>query len=187
MNGRKDDQGKLEWDKFLWPEATEIMKVLQFGAKKYEWGNWQKVPNAKERYQAALIRHILAYLGGERNDPESGLSHLAHAGCNILFLSKFERQQHEKVIVTIPGPSLNNFSVHIDNTEAIKQAIENFTKCPKNFQPDHIEGFTIDQIRNYKKAIRQGNGKVKAKMTIKKGSETASPGPLNKQTKRRKD
>jgi hypothetical protein len=51
---------------------------------------WQKVPNAKERYFAALMRHLTAWWDGERADPESGLHHLAHAGCCLLFLIWFD-------------------------------------------------------------------------------------------------
>jgi hypothetical protein len=64
----------------------EIARVLTYGAKKYAPNNWQKVPDAKERYEAALLRHFSAHKRGEKNDPESGLSHLAHVGCNALFL-----------------------------------------------------------------------------------------------------
>jgi hypothetical protein len=49
-------------------------------------GNWRHVPNSTYRYLKAMIRHIVAFCSGEINDPESGLPHLAHAGCCLLFL-----------------------------------------------------------------------------------------------------
>ena len=37
-----------------------------------------------------MLRHIFAWASGERVDAESGLSHLAHAGANVLFLLTYE-------------------------------------------------------------------------------------------------
>ena len=34
----------------------------------------------------ALQRHLSSWWGGEDKDPETNLSHLAHAGCCLLFL-----------------------------------------------------------------------------------------------------
>lgn len=84
--GQKFDDGKLRFD--LLPEGAleEIVKVLGYGARKYAPDNWKKVPDARRRYFAAAMRHIMAWHSGEEKDPESGLSHLAHAGCCILFL-----------------------------------------------------------------------------------------------------
>lgn len=74
---------------------VEISKVLTFGAQKYESHNWRKGMHWSRPLGAAL-RHLLAYIGGEDRDPESGLSHLAHAGCCIMFLLEYE-QTHKKL------------------------------------------------------------------------------------------
>lgn len=67
------------------PYAMEqIAWVLAFGAKKYEANNWRK-GIAMCRLLGAVLRHVFAYLRGEDLDPETGLSHLAHAGCEIMF------------------------------------------------------------------------------------------------------
>lgn len=72
------------------PEAlTEIAKVLAFGAEKYGRHNWRK-GMAWSRLLGAILRHLFAWMQGEDKDPESGLSHLAHAGCDILFLLTYE-------------------------------------------------------------------------------------------------
>lgn len=73
----------------------EISKVLTFGAKKYDDHNWRKGMHWS-RLLGAATRHILAYLGGEDKDSESGLSHLAHAGCCIMFLLEYE-QTHKNL------------------------------------------------------------------------------------------
>ena len=84
--GTKHDGGKAPWHLFPFSAAEEIVKVLDFGAKKYAPDNWNKVDQAEDRYFSAAIRHLGAWKEGEKNDPESGLSHLAHAGCCIVFL-----------------------------------------------------------------------------------------------------
>lgn len=86
--GVKFDDGKPDLS-LLPPEAlTEIAKVLTFGAKKYAAHNWRK-GFKWTRVFASTLRHLFAWLRGEDLDPETGLSHLAHAGCNVLFLLTF--------------------------------------------------------------------------------------------------
>ena len=84
--GRKYDGGKLEYGLLPAFALEETVKVLTFGAQKYERGNWQKVPDAKRRYFDAMERHIWAWKKGEQMDPESGIHHLAHAMCCLMFL-----------------------------------------------------------------------------------------------------
>jgi len=67
----------------------EIAKVLGFGALKYDAHNWRK-GLAWSRLIGATMRHLWAFARGEDNDPESGLSHLAHAGCCVLFLLTYQ-------------------------------------------------------------------------------------------------
>ena len=67
----------------------EVAKVLDFGAVKYDEHNWRQGFVWSRLYDASL-RHIFAYIGGEDKDPESGLSHIAHAICGLLFLLEHE-------------------------------------------------------------------------------------------------
>lgn len=90
--GVKDDLGKNRLD-LIEPEFIEgVGKVLTFGAGKYEENNWQKVEEAEDRYYAAALRHLLAWRKGEKIDPESGLNHLDHVACNMMFLQHFDRE-----------------------------------------------------------------------------------------------
>ena len=84
--GKKFDQGKLEFD--LLPEEVlvEILKVLDYGQKKYKANSWKSLINFKKRYYNAGQRHRLAYKMGELRDEESGLYHLAHSIVNDIFL-----------------------------------------------------------------------------------------------------
>lgn len=86
QNGVKYDSEKPRWSLLPWEQVKQIVNVLTFGAKKYADDNWQKVPQSRDRYFSALMRHITSWKSGERIDSESGLSHLAHAGCCLLFL-----------------------------------------------------------------------------------------------------
>jgi Domain of unknown function (DUF5664) len=87
--GRKDDIAKDPWHLAPWDSFRAIVLVLQFGAKKYEPRNWEKGMSWSRVY-SALIRHLTAWWMGEKLDPETGLSHLWHAGCCVVFLIAFE-------------------------------------------------------------------------------------------------
>lgn len=88
--GRKDDGGKLRAS--LLPKGTiaAVLRVLEFGARKYGEENWREVPGARRRYYDAADRHLRAWWEGEANDPDTGESHLAHLACCALFLLAFE-------------------------------------------------------------------------------------------------
>lgn len=86
----KFDSEKSARPELLPPEALlEISKVYAFGAKKYSENNW-RLGMKWTRIVGSTLRHLFAWVGGEDKDPESGLSHLAHAGCNVLFLLTYE-------------------------------------------------------------------------------------------------
>lgn len=93
MSGNKDDNGKLPIGLVDPQFIKDVAAVLQFGAKKYAPDNWKKVEGAEGRYYDALQRHLLDHQAGEIKDPESDLTHLQHAACNVMFLLYFERQR----------------------------------------------------------------------------------------------
>lgn len=87
--GKKFDVNKPRPSLLPIDAVMEIVNVLEFGAKKYGDNNWQHVsPHA--RYFDAALRHLFASQSGEKFDPESGLSHFAHAATCLLFLLHFE-------------------------------------------------------------------------------------------------
>lgn len=85
MEGKKYDEEKAKL--YLLPPKSilEVGKVLTYGADKYDAENWRKVDDLQNRYTSAALRHIFAHIDGEADDPETGLSHLAHAMCCLLF------------------------------------------------------------------------------------------------------
>ena len=96
--GDKFDGGKPRYDLEQVLATEEVMKVLTFGADKYADDNWRKVPDLDKRYYAAARRHMAAYMRGELIDPESGLSHLAHAiSClNFVLEVQLENKQSQE-------------------------------------------------------------------------------------------
>ena len=96
MNGgNKYDGGKVMMQ-LLPPEALfGTARVLTYGAKKYAPRNWEKGIEYSRVY-GALQRHLWAWWNGEINDPESGLPHLDHAGCCLMFLQTFEQRSMEQ-------------------------------------------------------------------------------------------
>ena len=91
--GKKDDKDKNRLD-LIEPQFIEgVGEVLTYGADKYAPNSWQHVEDAEDRYYAALLRHLMAYRAGESVDKESGLSHLKHAACNVMFLLHFEQEK----------------------------------------------------------------------------------------------
>lgn len=77
----KHDEGKPDLTMLTYEMLETVSKVRMFGAKKYGRGNFKVTGFKYTRSIAASLRHIFAFLRGEDNDPESGLSHLAHAIC----------------------------------------------------------------------------------------------------------
>jgi hypothetical protein len=86
----KHDQNKLPLHLLSTEAMNQTAAVLAFGAQKYAEHNWRN-GFAWSRPLSAAMRHITAFNAGEDTDPESGLSHLAHAACCIMFLLEFEK------------------------------------------------------------------------------------------------
>ena len=84
--GSKLDDGKPRMsliDPFF---LTAVAQVLTFGATKYDAHNWRG-GIAVSRLLDAALRHINAFNDGQDNDPESGLPHMAHAACCLMFIN----------------------------------------------------------------------------------------------------
>jgi hypothetical protein len=95
MEGMKFDQEKPDWSLLDLTTIEDVVRVLTHGAKKYAPDNWKKVD--KKRYFSAAMRHLAAYQRGETCDSETGLSHLAHAQCCLLFVAWHEKNNKENL------------------------------------------------------------------------------------------
>jgi len=82
------DSGKARMDQIP-PLAMEaVSQVFGYGAKKYGEHNWARYSTSWKWGQmiGSMLRHIFAWMRRENLDPESGMHHLAHAGCNVMML-----------------------------------------------------------------------------------------------------
>jgi len=94
QEGLKYDRGKPPMH-LLSPEALrQVAKVLEFGATKYEPWNWARGISYSRVYSAAQ-RHLNYWWEGEDLDPETGISHIAHAACCLMFLLQYEKTKQE--------------------------------------------------------------------------------------------
>lgn len=86
----KHDCGKPRYELISPFFLEDVARVLSFGARKYTDRNWE-LGLTYGRVFAAAMRHLWAWWRHEDRDPETGLSHIAHAACCLMFLSHFEQ------------------------------------------------------------------------------------------------
>jgi hypothetical protein len=87
--GIKHDSGKPDMSLLSSVALSKVAEVMSYGKQKYTAHNWRG-GFAWSRPLAAAARHLYSYIGGEDKDPETGLSHLAHACCCLFFVLEFE-------------------------------------------------------------------------------------------------
>lgn len=80
------NKGKLEWSLVDFESLEDMVRVLEFGAKKYKRDNWKKEMSVRKIIES-MLRHTFALLKGELNDKESGLPHVGHIQSNAMFLA----------------------------------------------------------------------------------------------------
>jgi hypothetical protein len=120
--GVKFDNNKIQMELLPLRELREVARVLTYGAKKYAPDNWKKVPNAKERYTGALLRHLTEYREGNTFDHETcpdPLRHIAQVACNALFLLYFELQDEITQVKETPSHSREQIAFHYSKDTGI--------------------------------------------------------------------
>lgn len=78
------DKTRVELLDAEWLEG--VGQVLTFGARKYAAHNWRG-GISYSRLLGACMRHLFAILRGDDLDAESGLPHVYHASCCLMFLA----------------------------------------------------------------------------------------------------
>lgn len=99
-NDKLDD--KLRWDLLPMSEIEDIVKLYHRGAKKYKPDSWKQLNDGFNRYRAALLRHMMAYLNGERYDKETGSNHLTAVAWNAIAMLWFDK--HGKGLIPLDKP-----------------------------------------------------------------------------------
>ena len=84
--GMRFNSNKPKWSLVPQSALIPMVKVLEFGAIKYKPDNWKKGLSVVEMCES-MKRHLDAFMEGENNDPESGLSHIGHLQSNAMFLA----------------------------------------------------------------------------------------------------
>lgn len=96
--GLRYNETKPEWSLVDYDALESMVRVLEYGKKKYSAFNWKKGLPYTSTIES-MLRHIYAFLDGEDLDPESGLPHTGHIMCNAMFLSyyyEFQREQDDR-------------------------------------------------------------------------------------------
>lgn len=86
------NSGKLSWSMVDFDSLEGLVRVLEYGSKKYSKGNWKKGMPVTQVTES-LMRHLFAFLRGEDIDPESGCRHISHVMCNAMFLEYILREK----------------------------------------------------------------------------------------------
>lgn len=63
-----------------------LARIFEFGACKYNDGNWKLGGKPDREYLNSLMRHLRKWKSGEEFDADSGCSHLGHAVWNLCAL-----------------------------------------------------------------------------------------------------
>lgn len=92
--GARYNDGKPDYSLMPMHLFDEVCHVWSYGAKKYSEWNWARGMAWSIPF-ACACRHLFAYWRGERNDPESGCSHLAHVVCNVIMMIHYEKHYPE--------------------------------------------------------------------------------------------
>ena len=123
IEGRKDDGGKLRFD-LVPPDAlAELVRVYTHGASRYGSRSWETGIKYGRIY-AALLRHCIAFWGGEEKDPDDGLHHMAHAAWNCLTLLAYEQRG---MVAYDDRPSTDqNAEPPIFTTQRVAEVVDKF-------------------------------------------------------------
>jgi len=88
------NQGKVQWSLVDYKSIEPMVRVLEYGCKKYAKDNWKKGMPASQIIES-MLRHTYKLLEGELVDPESGIEHVGHIQCNAMFLAYVLREKPE--------------------------------------------------------------------------------------------
>ncbi len=85
----KEHESKDPYELLPFRALHEVVKVLAFGKDKHGVDNWKGIEDT-QNFIGAALRHICAWQRGFKDDDETGIDHLAHAVCNLLFIQELK-------------------------------------------------------------------------------------------------
>lgn len=100
----KYDQNKHKLSQFPREAMEAVVEVMEYGARKYGKGTWNRVE--AQRYVDAAARHLYAMQDIDENgkecinlakkDEESRIEHLYHLACNVVYaVALYRRGKNE--------------------------------------------------------------------------------------------
>ncbi len=90
--GLRYNEGKPKWGLVHFKSLEPMVRVLEYGAKKYSPDNWKKGLDKREILEC-MMRHLAAIMDGEDIDPETGITHMGNIQCNAMFYNYFNEPQ----------------------------------------------------------------------------------------------
>ena len=89
MTAPKEYEGKVNWVVFPFREAESVVRVFEYGVRKYGKPFTYREGIEDSLLIAATIRHLVELMNDIEDDVESGESHWSHIAANALMaLSK---------------------------------------------------------------------------------------------------
>ena len=169
MQADRFNAGKPEWSLVDFQSLEPMVRVLEFGAKKYSRNNWKKGLPINSILDS-LMRHVIAYKDGEDLDPESGVSHIGHMMCNLMFLSYVDRNLKEKFDDREEPPAKEwnvtvdkDWKVNVDRALPMTQITEQRTTTDKyeyDSQTEQKESTPKQEVPGLEEGIPIGTGKL---------------------------
>lgn len=114
----------------------EVGKVGTYGANKYSPNGWKTVPNGLERYADAMLRHIFKGMSGEKLDPDTNLTHAAHAAWNALAVLELLTRESEMLEACRPGKVV---AISEEELNAMINMTNQSVSASGLFQRQHIQ------------------------------------------------
>lgn len=89
---------KRDWSLMPLSVFGEIIDVMQWANERpdsaYTPGSWREMPDWREAYSSALLRHLDEFQQGRERDHESNLRSLAHAGsCIAIMIARSQMEE----------------------------------------------------------------------------------------------
>ena len=87
------NKGKCRWSLVHFKSLEPLVRVMEYGASKYEVNNWMKPMNTNEILES-LTRHLFALLDGQELDEESQQPHIGHIMANAMMYHYHRTKDH---------------------------------------------------------------------------------------------
>ena len=141
---KRFNENKPKWSLIDFKSLEPLVRVMEMGMSKYGYNNWKAGRSFTETLES-LLRHIIAWKETKSTDDESGITHLAHAAANVMFLLQMEQNSPEfddREIATFPNTATSS------NTDFNKWKVSFVINC-KLYNPELYSNITEDQMLKF--------------------------------------